>query len=130
VEEKNYSIVVNLNYVVKPRSPSLMRTKLMCDIHDRLNLPSISANYALLYVNDEYFGLYVLTDAYKESWIEYVHGEKDTTSLYKSDKCDLSFSCRNRFINENKESTDSDIKELYEFLANINKAKSKFEVES
>ncbi|KAG4081673.1 coth-domain-containing protein [Neocallimastix lanati (nom. inval.)] len=63
--------------------PSSMRTKLMSDIHNKLGLPSLSANYAMLYINDEFMGLYILTDAYKESWIEYVYGEKDTTNLYK-----------------------------------------------
>jgi len=82
--------------------PSAMRTKLMCDIHNRLGLPSIAANYALLYINDEFMGLYILTDAFKQSWIEYVYGEKNTSSLYKCEYCDLTYEKRRGFKNENK----------------------------
>ncbi|ORY20704.1 hypothetical protein LY90DRAFT_150503 [Neocallimastix californiae] len=108
--------------------PSYMRTKLMCDIHNKLGLPSISANYIKLYINDEFMGLYILTDAYKESWIEYVYGEKDTTNLYKCEYCDLLYDTKNGFENENKEASDN--QELYEFLKAMTKAKSSVDVES
>ncbi|ORY20694.1 hypothetical protein LY90DRAFT_150427 [Neocallimastix californiae] len=108
--------------------PSYMRTKLMCDIHNKLGLPSISANYITLYINDEFMGLYILTDAYKESWIEYVYGEKDTTNLYKCEYCDLLYDSRNDFENENKEASDN--QELYKFLKAMTKAKSSVDVES
>eukprot|EP00833_Pecoramyces_ruminatium_P003576 jgi/Orpsp1_1/1177608/evm.model.c7180000062124.1 len=108
--------------------PSYMRTKLMCDIHNRLGIPSLSANYAILYINNEYMGLYILTDAFKESWIEYVYGEKDTTQLYKCEDCELSFETRQGFKNENNEITDNT--ELYKFLATITKAKSASDIES
>ncbi|ORY20698.1 hypothetical protein LY90DRAFT_707763 [Neocallimastix californiae] len=105
-----------------------MRTKLMCDIHNKLGLPSISANYIIFYINDEFMGLYILTDAYKESWIEYVYGEKDTTNLYKCEYCDLLYDTKNGFENENKEASDN--QELYEFLKAMTKAKSSVDVES
>ncbi|KAL6596530.1 coth protein-domain-containing protein [Neocallimastix sp. 'constans'] len=108
--------------------PSYMRTKLMCDIHNKLGLPSISANYIIFYINDEFMGLYILTDAYKESWIEYVYGEKDTTNLYKCEYCDLLYDTKNGFENENKEASDN--QELYEFLKAMTKAKSSVDVES
>ncbi|KAL6596527.1 coth protein-domain-containing protein [Neocallimastix sp. 'constans'] len=108
--------------------PSYMRTKLMCDIHNKLGLPSISANYIIFYINDEFMGLYILTDAYKESWIEYVYGEKDTTNLYKCEECNLLYGTRNGFKNENKEATDN--QKLYGFLQAMTKAKSSVDVES
>jgi hypothetical protein len=110
--------------------PSAMRTKLMCDIHNRLGLPSIAANYALLYINDEFMGLYILTDAFKQSWIEYVYGEKNTSSLYKCEYCDLTYEKRRGFKNENKEATDKDKRELYQFLKTMTKAKSAADVAS
>ncbi|ORY20691.1 hypothetical protein LY90DRAFT_433293, partial [Neocallimastix californiae] len=110
--------------------PSSMRTKLMCDIHNKLGLPSLSANYAMLYINDEFMGLYILTDAYKESWIEYVYGEKDTTNLYKCEFCDLTYHTKDGFENENKEAKDDENKELYKFLLKMTKAKSAADVES
>jgi len=66
-----------------PRDPTTLRSKLSCDMLNRMGAVSISANYATLYVNDEYFGFYVLMDAPKLSWIEEVFGEKDTQNLYK-----------------------------------------------
>jgi len=108
--------------------PSYMRTKLVCDIHNRLGMPSLSANYITLYINNKYMGLYILTDAFKESWIEYVYGEKDTTQLYKSEGAYLSFGDRRGFKNENKDITD--YSELYKFLAAITKAKTASDVES
>jgi len=108
--------------------PSYMRTKLVSDIRNRIGMPSLSANYATLYINDEYFGLFILTDVYKESWIEYVFGEKDTQLLYKCESCDLTYDRRSGFVNENKEATNR--KELYEFLAAMTTAKTASDVES
>jgi len=108
--------------------PSYMRTKLVSDIRNRIGMPSLSANYATLYINDEYFGLFILTDVYKESWIEYVYGEKDTQQLYKCEKCDLTYDMRHGYKNENKEATNK--KELYEFLAAMTTAKTASDVES
>jgi len=86
--------------------PTYMRTKLVSDIRNRVGMPSLSANYAILYVNNEYYGLYIFTDAYKESWIEYVYGEKDTQLLYKCNYGILEFVARSFFENENKEATN------------------------
>jgi len=111
-----------------PADPTYLRSKLLSDIHNRLGMPSISANYATLYINNEYMGLFILTDAYKESWVEYVYGEKDTSLLYKCNICDLTYETRNGFENENKNATNK--KELYEFLAAMTTAKSANDVES
>ncbi|ORX75339.1 coth-domain-containing protein [Anaeromyces robustus] len=110
-----------------PADPTYLRSKLVSDIHNRLGVPSISANYATLYINDEYMGLFVLTDAYKETWIEYVYGEKDTKLLYKCNISDLTYETRNGFKNENNEITDR--KELYEFLAAMTTAQTPSEIE-
>lgn len=108
--------------------PSYMRTKLISDIHNRLGIPSLSANYCTLYINDEYMGLYIFTDAYKETWIEYVYGEKDTTQLYKCDMCDLSIYYRMAVTNENKDITDTT--EIDKFLNDMTKATRAADVES
>jgi len=105
-----------------------MRTKLVSDIRNRIGLTSLSANYATLYINNEYLGLFILTDIYKESWIEYVYGEKDTQLLYKCNNGSIDYNSRSGFENENKEATN--VQELYEFLAEMTKAKSASDVES
>jgi len=66
-----------------PRDATYLRSKLCCDMLNRLGIPSISANYVKLYVNEEYFGFYIIMDAPKIPWIEQVFGEKDTKNLYK-----------------------------------------------
>jgi len=63
--------------------PTILRTKLVTDIRNNLGLSTISANYVILYVNNDYLGLFILKDAIKSSWIESEFGEKDTKSLYK-----------------------------------------------
>jgi len=108
--------------------PTYMRTKLVSDIRNRIGIPSLSANYVTLCINDEYLGLFILTDLYKQSWIEYVYGEKNTELLYKCNQCYLNFETRSGFKNENKEA--SNVKELYEFLAEMTKAKSASDIES
>jgi len=65
------------------REATYLRSKLACDIHNRLNLPSISANYVQLYINDNYMGFYVFMENIKLSWIKYKYGEENTTHLYQ-----------------------------------------------
>ncbi|ORX85833.1 coth-domain-containing protein [Anaeromyces robustus] len=108
--------------------PSLLRTKLVSDIHNRLGVTSLSSNYITLYINEEYMGLYTLNDAFKSSWIEQVYGDKDTTSLYK---CDFLFdfdpSSAAGCMNENEDVTDQT--ELIQFFESVKNAKSASDLE-
>jgi len=106
--------------------PSILRSKLISDIHNKLGIPSISANYALLYINDEFMGLYVLTDSYKLSWIEKVYGEKNTTSLYK---CDSSFLTKKYCICPNENEDVKDKTEWKEFIHTLDNAESVSDIE-
>jgi len=112
------------------REATRLRSKLVCDIQNRLGLPSISANFANLYINDEYMGVYVLMDAYKLSWVEYEYGEENTTSLYqcKTTKNYLTADystehCRNK----NDDVTDKS--EWVDFLNTLDEAKSAEDIE-
>jgi len=107
------------------REATYLRTKIASDIHHRLGLQTISANYATLYINDEYMGLYILMDSIKKSWIEYVYGDADTTGLYECGKAgtDLSLSTSYGCINENEDvEDDSELIELLTALDNANSA--------
>ncbi|ORX77409.1 hypothetical protein BCR32DRAFT_223424, partial [Anaeromyces robustus] len=91
---------------------------------NRMGVVSISANYVLLYVNDEYFGFYVLMDAPKLPWVEQVFGEKDTTNLYKCKSGGLYLTeqaCAYGCENENDDVTDR--AEWIDFLKAIDNAK-------
>ncbi|ORX87161.1 coth-domain-containing protein [Anaeromyces robustus] len=106
--------------------PTNLRTKLVADIHNKLGLRSISASYITLYINNEYMGLYILMDAYKLSWVEYVYGEKNTTSLYKSEYLYLS-DLEPGFTNENDEVHD--FSDIHNFLKAIDEAESVADLE-
>jgi len=109
--------------------PTYLRTKLMTDIHNRLGLKSISANYVQLYINDEYMGLYILTDSYKLRWAEKVYGEVNSRNLYK---CVSMYDLGPRYAedceNENEEVTDNP--EWIEFLTTVENAKSADDLEN
>ncbi|OUM66697.1 hypothetical protein PIROE2DRAFT_6010 [Piromyces sp. E2] len=102
--------------------PSFLRTKLISDMHNRLGLTSVSANYVTLYINNEYMGLYILSDSYKLPWIESVFGEKEATNLYKCIKTDtdLSLNSKDGCVNENENVTNHT--EWINFLKTLDKA--------
>ncbi|ORX81350.1 hypothetical protein BCR32DRAFT_188752, partial [Anaeromyces robustus] len=107
------------------RDATLLRSKISCDILNRMGIISISANYIILYVNEEYFGFYVLMDAPKIPWVEQVFGEKDTKQLYQCKKVGayLSSLC----VNENKDITDNT--EWNKFVKDLEEAQTVEEIE-
>ncbi|ORX63821.1 hypothetical protein BCR32DRAFT_239031 [Anaeromyces robustus] len=107
------------------RDATFLRQKLACDIHNRLNLPSISTGYISLYINNEYFGFYILSDAFKPSWIEYVYNEKDTKTLYQCTR----FGNYNSFKSyssacENEDESVTDNVEFIQFLSELDQAQN------
>jgi len=108
--------------------PTYLRTKLVSDIHNRLGLKSISANYIQLYINEQYMGFYIITDSIKLSWIEKVYGEKNSTNLYKCKNVsylspDFYYGC----VNENEDVND--YHEWIDFLTAVENAKSASDLE-
>ncbi|ORX82571.1 hypothetical protein BCR32DRAFT_202599, partial [Anaeromyces robustus] len=108
--------------------PTYLRTKLVCDIHNRLGLISSSANYIQLYINNEYMGLYIINDLFKPSWVEKVYGDIETSTLYKCKSIEdfipeYSKDC----FNENDEITDES--EWINFLKRIENAKTASDIE-
>jgi len=112
------------------REATYLRSKLACDIHNRLGIPSISANYMSLYVNDEYWGFYVIMDSPKPSWAELQYGDKDTTHIYKckngGNVLSVSSSATS-CMNENEEVTD--ISDWRDVLSRIDSARSARDIE-
>ncbi|ORX50662.1 hypothetical protein BCR36DRAFT_54405 [Piromyces finnis] len=109
---------------------TLMRSKLTCDLFNRLGLPSISANYVRLHLNGDFSGLYVIMDNYKSSWIKQYFDDKEVKNLYQCKPMfsDLSADSYLNCVNSDDERAD-DTEELKEFLATINAAKSREEIE-
>jgi len=103
------------------REATYLRSKLACDMHNRLGLPSISANYISLYVNEEYWGFYVLMDSPKPKWAEIEYGDVDTTHLFKCKAGGLTLSSTgSNCENENDEFTD--FTEWRTFIQNLDRA--------
>ncbi|OUM63423.1 hypothetical protein PIROE2DRAFT_10020 [Piromyces sp. E2] len=111
------------------RDATTIRSKLACDIHNRLGLVSISANYVSLYINDDYMGLFVLMDAPKLSWAKLVYDDENTTHLYKCKECNNADveSSATKCVNENEEITENT--EWIEFLTTLDNAQSAEDIE-
>jgi hypothetical protein len=106
-----------------------MRTKIASDIHNRLGIPSVSANYVTLYINGEYMGLYIIMDVYKLSWVEYVYGEKNSTSLYQCNgPSDLTLNSAYSCSNENDD-VEIENQEWIDLLTTLDNAQSASDIE-
>ncbi|MBY0502394.1 MAG: CotH kinase family protein [Bryobacteraceae bacterium] len=65
--------------------PSLVRENLYYEIAAAFGLKAPRANYAALYVNDEYLGLYVLGEVVNSDFLKNYFGKnEDTGNLYKA----------------------------------------------
>jgi len=111
------------------REATYLRSKLACDIHNRLGLPSISANYINLYINDQFMGLYIMMDAFKLSWAELVYNDTNSTSLYqcKNFYSSLSLDAADTCISENDDVKDDT--EWRELLIALDNAESASDIE-
>ncbi|ORX83833.1 hypothetical protein BCR32DRAFT_191040, partial [Anaeromyces robustus] len=113
-----------------PRDATMIRSKLACDMLNRLGIVSISANYIRLYVNNEYFGFYVLMDAPKIPWVEQVFGEKDTKNLYKCKSGGGYLTFKFGFDScENEDDEYTDRSEWVNFITTLDNAKTVEEIE-
>ncbi|KAG4088271.1 hypothetical protein H8356DRAFT_1009309 [Neocallimastix lanati (nom. inval.)] len=113
------------------REATYLRSKLACDMHNRLGIPSIAANYISLYVNEEYWGFYVLMDSPKPSWAELEYGDKDTTHIYKCKSGGINLQYSNSATqceNENEDVTDHS--DWTSFLSTLDRTNSIREAES
>ncbi|KAG4087105.1 coth-domain-containing protein [Neocallimastix lanati (nom. inval.)] len=105
---------------------SHLRSKICCDIANRMGVPSIQAVYARLYMNNEYWGLYTLMDALKPSWIKQTFNptEKEVTTLYqcKNGGMNLKSGSASKCFNANDEYQH--MTQLNNFVKGVNEAKN------
>jgi spore coat protein CotH len=108
-----------------------LRSKLACDIANKIGVPSIQAAYARLYMNNEYWGLYTLMDAIKPSWIKqtYDPAEKEVSNLIqcKYDGMNLTPGSESKCLNANDENPD--MSAFNQFVREVNAASSIEEIE-
>jgi len=106
--------------------PTFIREKLAYDLYRIIDLPTLTANYARLYLNDVFMGFYLIRDAYKSQLIEDIFKEKDTKHLYTCDKSygnSLYFNC----INDDEDITDD--QDFANFLTKLENSKNRKDVE-
>ena len=99
---------------------------------NRLGLPSIQASYARLYINGEYWGLYVLMEAIKPSWIKqtFKPSSKEVTTLFQCKNVNMNLQPGSDKICVNaNDDIQNDISALTEFVNEINKCTTTEEVE-
>jgi len=109
--------------------PTYLRSKLGSDIRNRLGIKSVSTNYIQFYINDEFMGLYIMTDVINLPWIEDEYGEKKATNLYE---CNGIYDLIPEYYNgcENKNEDVNDNTEWINFLSEVENAKSATDLES
>ncbi|KAL6596551.1 coth protein-domain-containing protein, partial [Neocallimastix sp. 'constans'] len=132
IRDKNRDLYGRTHFRIRsdPRDATYLRSKLCCDMLNRLGIPSISANYIKLYVNEEYFGFYVIMDAPKIPWIEQVFGEKDTKNLYKCKEANNFLSLTDGLdLCENEDDEYTDRTEWYNLLKTLDNAQTVEEIE-
>ena len=72
-----------LNINGERNDPSIIRSKLSWDIFKVMNVPSPRSNHVKLYINQEYYGLYINVEHIDNEFVEDRFGS-DTGNLYKA----------------------------------------------
>jgi len=73
--------------------PTHIKSKIAYDLLNNWGIPSVQETYCEFYLNGEYFGLYVLQDAVKGSWI------KKTYNLPETEEVETLFYCKKDGVN-------------------------------
>jgi len=105
---------------------SHLRQKLVCDISNRIGLPSTQSTYIRLTINGNLYGLYTLMDSVKTVNLKQIYNtktNKNELKLYKCDKngFDMSSKTANHCLNEFGKNK-YDIAEFEEFMKEVDKA--------
>jgi len=114
------------------RDASYMRAKVTTDILQKSGLISTEVGYSELYVNDEYMGLFVVSDSIKTKWIERKFGvsSDEVKDLYqcKGDFIRLDTNAKEMCVNANADTPD-DMEAFHEFVDTVNAATTREELE-
>ncbi len=65
--------------------PSFVREKCCYELCEAVGLPAERTNFAALYINDVYWGLYTLVEQFDQEFIESRFGGEETGNLWKGD---------------------------------------------
>ena len=79
---REYRGLDKMNLNGEHNDPSIIRSKLSWDIFRKIDLPAPRANHVKLYINDEYFGLYINVEHIDNEFVQDRFGT-DAGNLYK-----------------------------------------------
>ena len=79
---RDYYGLEKMNINGEHNDPSIIRSKLGWDIAAQIGLPASRCNHVRLYVNEEYFGLFIHVEHVDEEFVDLRFGNKDG-NLYK-----------------------------------------------
>jgi len=107
---------------------SHMRQKIVCDIFNRVGLPSIQSTYVRLTINGELYGLYALLDTLKAKNIRKMYKtetDKKELKLYQCKEMGFKFTTQtaNLCVNDAGDN-ENDISEFTNFVSQVERARS------
>lgn len=71
-----------LNLIGNHNDPTMSREKIYFDVYNALGLPARRVSFVKVYINNNFYGLYTLTEEYDEIFLRDRYGD-DTGNLYK-----------------------------------------------
>ncbi len=83
VQGREYHGLDKLNLNGEHNDPSIIRSKLSWDIFKRFDVPAPRANHVELYINEEYFGLYINVEHIDDEFVQ-DRFEGEEGNLYKN----------------------------------------------
>jgi hypothetical protein len=83
IDGREYRGLDKMNINGEHNDPSIIRSKLSWDIFEALEVPAPRSNHVRLYINDDYFGLYMNVEHIDNEFVEDRFGS-DAGNLYKS----------------------------------------------
>lgn len=93
---RKYRGLEKMNLNGEHNDPTIMRAKVSWDIFEKIGLPAPKANHVTLYINNEYFGLYLHVEHIDEEFVQ-DRFRSDAGNLYKSlYPADLSYISNNQ----------------------------------
>jgi len=97
---------------------SMLTTKLVSDLRLKLKIDAPQVNFAELYINDTFMGLYVMTDMFKKQWASEIYGVNEVKNLYKcNENGALTYvDSYNGCVNEDKSADKSEWEKLLKIL--------------
>ncbi|ORX47611.1 coth-domain-containing protein [Piromyces finnis] len=115
------------------RDASLMREKITTEILQKSGLLAVEVGYTELYVNDQYMGIYVVSDAVKGKWIRRKFGDEreDIKTLYqcKEDGSRLDDpTTKDKCVNANEDFLDY-MEPFHKFIDQVQAAKTRSDLE-